>query len=38
VKGHFLEPKKFTPGSTMPAYQFSERENEAITEYVMGLR
>jgi ubiquinol-cytochrome c reductase cytochrome b subunit len=38
VKGHFLEPKKFTPGSTMPAYQFSEKENEAITEYVMGLR
>jgi ubiquinol-cytochrome c reductase cytochrome b subunit len=38
VKGHFLEPKKFTPGSTMPAYQFSEKENAAITEYVMGLR
>ncbi|MDL5051010.1 cytochrome b N-terminal domain-containing protein [Oscillatoria amoena NRMC-F 0135] len=37
VKGHFLDPQKFVPGTTMPAYKFSPQENDDITEYLMRL-
>ncbi len=37
VKAHFLDPKKFEPTTTMPAYKFSERENEVLTQYLLAL-
>lgn len=37
VKAHFLDPQKLSPGSTMPAYPFQPKENEALTEYLLAL-
>lgn len=37
VKGHFLEPQKFTKDSMMPAYPFTAAQNEAITKYLLSL-
>lgn len=37
VAGHFMDPQKFTPGSTMPPYKFSPKESERITSYLMAL-
>jgi ubiquinol-cytochrome c reductase cytochrome b subunit len=37
VMRHFLAPQELSPGSTMPPYQFSAKENEAITTYLMAL-
>ncbi len=35
VEGHFADPKKFTPGSTMPAYKFNRQDMDRITSYLM---
>ncbi len=37
VKGHFLDPQKFSAGSTMPKYAFNPADNQAITDYLMAL-
>jgi len=37
VTGHFADPQKFTPNSTMPPYKFTPREGERITSYLMAL-
>lgn len=37
VMAHFLNPQKFDPDSTMPSYKFSQKENLAITTYLMAL-
>ena len=37
VVGHFLEPAKYSPGTTMPPYRFNPKDLEAITSYLMGL-
>lgn len=37
VMQHFLDPQKLSAGSTMPAYKFSAKENEAITAYLLAL-
>jgi ubiquinol-cytochrome c reductase cytochrome b subunit len=37
LKGHFLNPQKFVPGSTMPAYKFTPQENEHLTQYLLML-
>jgi len=37
VEEHFLEPQKLSPGTVMPAYRFSRRELERITNYLMSL-
>lgn len=37
VKAHFLDPQKTSPGSTMPAYRFQPRENDAISKYLLAL-
>jgi mono/diheme cytochrome c family protein len=37
VMQHFLEPQKFSPGSTMPPYKLTAKENEVLTGYLMEL-
>jgi ubiquinol-cytochrome c reductase cytochrome b subunit len=37
VMGHFLDPKKFSPGSTMPPYKLAAKDNERLTTYLMAL-
>jgi ubiquinol-cytochrome c reductase cytochrome b subunit len=37
VIAHFLDPQKLSPGTIMPAYRFSPRELERITNYLMSL-
>lgn len=37
VKQHFLDPQKLSTGSTMPPYRLAEKDNEALTGYVMAL-
>jgi len=37
VQGHFAEPAKFTPGSSMPAYKFNSRDLDRITSYLMEI-
>ncbi len=37
VADHFADPKKLSPGSTMPPYKFSGRELGAITDYLLSL-
>lgn len=37
VKSHFLDPQKLSPGSTMPAYPFQPKENDAISRYLLSL-
>jgi ubiquinol-cytochrome c reductase cytochrome b subunit len=37
VKGHFLDPQKFSKASTMPKYGFTPAENQAITDYLLAL-
>ncbi|MBI5189831.1 MAG: cytochrome b N-terminal domain-containing protein [Nitrospirae bacterium] len=39
IKGHFREPSKFSPGSTMPPFaQLPDRDLDALTDYMMSLR
>lgn len=37
VVGHFGEPKKFTPGSTMPPYRMPEVDLKNLTDYLLAL-
>ena len=37
MKRHFLSPSALTPGSIMPPYQFSRREQAAIVSYLLSL-
>lgn len=37
VIGHFREPAKYSPGSTMPAYDLSPEETEALVAYLFEL-
>jgi ubiquinol-cytochrome c reductase cytochrome b subunit len=37
IDGHFADPPKFTPGSTMPAYKFNSHDQDAITAYLMAI-
>ncbi len=37
VKRHFLAPSALSPGSIMPPYQFSSREQAAIVTYLFSL-
>lgn len=37
VEGHFAEPQKFTPGSTMPPYRLEPKALERLTNYVLSL-
>lgn len=34
LEGHFVDPQKFSPGSTMPPYKFNPKEMEAICRYL----
>ena len=35
VEGHFAEPQKFSPGSTMPPYRLPAKDLERLTSYLM---
>ena len=37
VVGHFPDPKKFSPGSTMPPYKLPETDLSNLTDYLLGL-
>ena len=37
VIGHFAEPQKFSPGSTMPPYKLTSKESDRLTSYLMAL-
>lgn len=35
VEGHFADPQKFSPGSTMPPYRLPAKDLERLTSYIM---
>jgi ubiquinol-cytochrome c reductase cytochrome b subunit len=37
VKSHFTNPQRLSPGSIMPAYQFSKVEEDALILYLFSL-
>ena len=37
IEAHFRDPAKMTPGSPMPAFNFSKRDMDRITNYLMAL-
>jgi len=37
VVGHFLDPKKFSTKSTMPAYKLPPQEADRLTTYIMSI-
>jgi len=37
VQGHFSDPPKFSPGSTMPPYKFDPQDLDRITDYLMQI-
>jgi ubiquinol-cytochrome c reductase cytochrome b subunit len=37
LEGHFADPQKFSPGSTMPAYKLSSRDLDRLTNYIMQI-
>lgn len=37
VAAHFADPKKLSPGSTMPPYRFSPKDLDRITAYLMSV-
>jgi ubiquinol-cytochrome c reductase cytochrome b subunit len=37
VQGHFAEPAKFSPGSTMPAYKLNSHDLDRITTYLLEI-
>lgn len=37
IVDHFKDPKRMTPGSTMPAYPFNEKDMADITDYLLTL-
>jgi quinol-cytochrome oxidoreductase complex cytochrome b subunit/cytochrome c2 len=37
IEGHFGDPPKFSPGSTMPAYKLRSRDLDSLTSYIMEI-
>ena len=37
LEGHFNDPPKFSPGSTMPAYKFKAQDMDRIVSYLMAI-
>lgn len=37
VEGHFADPQKFSPGTTMPPYRLQPRDMERLTSYLLSL-
>jgi len=37
VQGHFADPPKFSPGSTMPPYKFNSQDLDRITSYLLEI-
>ncbi len=37
IEAHFRDPAKMTPGSPMPAFNFSARDMDRVTNYLMAL-
>lgn len=37
LEGHFNDPPKFTPGSTMPAYKFNSHDMDRIVSYLRAI-
>ena len=37
IEGHFADPAKFSPGSTMPAYKLSSHDLDRLTSYIMEI-
>jgi len=37
VEEHFLDPPKLTPGSIMPAYKFSQKDLDNLTQYLFTV-
>jgi ubiquinol-cytochrome c reductase cytochrome b subunit len=37
LQEHFANPRKMSPGTVMPAYQFNPKDMDAITRYLLGL-
>jgi ubiquinol-cytochrome c reductase cytochrome b subunit len=37
VQGHFADPAKFSPGSTMPPYKFNPGDLDSITSYLLQI-
>ena len=37
LEGHFADPQKFSPGSTMPAYKLSSHDLDRLTSYIMEI-
>lgn len=37
IDGHFADPPKFSPGSTMPAYKFNSHDLDRLTSYIMEI-
>lgn len=37
IVGHFAEPQKFSPGSTMPPYKLGSRDSDRLTAYLLAL-
>jgi ubiquinol-cytochrome c reductase cytochrome b subunit len=37
LEGHFADPAKFSPGSTMPSYKLSSRDLDRLTGYIMEI-
>ena len=37
VEGHFADPQKFTPGSTMPPYKLSSHDLDRLTSYLLEI-
>ncbi len=37
VEGHFADPKKFSPKSTMPPYKLTAKDLDRLTTYIMSI-
>jgi mono/diheme cytochrome c family protein len=37
IEGHFADPAKFSPGSTMPPYKLSSLDLDRLTSYIMDI-
>jgi ubiquinol-cytochrome c reductase cytochrome b subunit len=37
IVGHFRNPQKYSPGTTMPAYNFPAQQMDYITEYLLSI-
>jgi mono/diheme cytochrome c family protein len=37
IEGHFADPQKFSPGSTMPQYKLNSHDLDRLTSYIMAI-